>query len=250
MIDINFNLNIIDLEEVSSTTDHLLSKIKSGAIEEGTVIMTQNQTNGRGRQGNTWESDPGENMIFSILLKPGFLESRQLFIINKLTSVAICDYLNQVLGPHQPVSIKWPNDIYVGDCKIAGILTETISQPDGSFEIIAGIGLNVNQEQFPDSLPNPTSMKLICGQKYNLKEEIKELLKCLVNRYIQLRYDKYNIIDGQYLKKLYKVNEASNYLYKNEKISAQIKDVLADGRLRLLSKGNTIDVTMNELQFL
>jgi len=128
---------------------------------------------GRGQRGNSWHAAPGENLTFSIVLKPEDLPAGDMMYITFMAASAVRDYLR---SEGIPARIKWPNDIYVGKKKICGMLIENgISQGRIASSII-GIGLNLNQERFPGNLPNPTSMKLITGRSFPLKESLERLL--------------------------------------------------------------------------
>ena len=113
---------IIALDIAGSTNEYMLDKIKAGIIsEEGTVVIANYQSVGKGLDQNTWESEAGKNLMFSILLKPGFLKADQQFQLTKIISLAVYDFVRNYL-PNERIKVKWPNDIYVGNKKIAGIL--------------------------------------------------------------------------------------------------------------------------------
>ncbi|MBQ7773428.1 MAG: biotin--[Bacteroidales bacterium] len=139
------------------TLDSTNSQARREAEEscEGSVWIADFQTAGRGQRGNRWESRKGENLTFSILFKPEFLPPHKQFLISQVCAVGIYRYL---AGKGMPASIKWPNDIYIGNKKICGILIENSISGDKLSVSIAGIGLNLNQTQFASDAPNPTSL--------------------------------------------------------------------------------------------
>ena len=160
--------------------------------EDMTVWCAEYQTAGRGQRGNRWESRQGENLMFSILFRPRDLKAAGQFVISQICSVGIVRYLSD-LG--LDARIKWPNDIYIGDRKICGMLIENTLKGDTLAVSIAGIGLNVNQRVFPPELPNPTSVLLsledagTCGagmSDFNLKDELPGLLGRIFGLYGQL----------------------------------------------------------------
>lgn len=159
-------MNKIYLEEINSTNSYMLQQLSDGVkLEEGSVIYTMKQTAGRGQVGNSWESEDGKNVAFSLLLRPTFLPIRNQFIISEIVCVAIHEALTQC--GLENVSIKWPNDIYCGDDKICGILIEN-SLVGSSYSLsVVGIGINVNQMTWIGNAPNPTSMKICAGRDFD-----------------------------------------------------------------------------------
>ena len=160
--------------------------------EDMTVWCAEYQTAGRGQRGNRWESRQGENLMFSILFRPRDLKAAGQFVISQICSVGIVRYLSD-LG--LDARIKWPNDIYIGDRKICGMLIENTLKGDTLAVSIAGIGLNVNQRVFPPELPNPTSVLLSLEDAgtcragmsdFSLKDELPGLLGRIFGLYGQL----------------------------------------------------------------
>jgi len=143
------------------------------------------QTAGRGQRGNVWNSECSENLTFSILLKPVCILARDQFLISAAVSVAMVRFLasHNISG-----RIKWPNDIYVGDRKICGILIEHRINGDRLSVSVAGVGLNVNQTVFPPEVPNPTSMSMLSaeGVRFDLKEELISFLSIFYGIYDSL----------------------------------------------------------------
>src|SRR5581483_6581831 len=114
---------------------------------EGFIVRAVEQYAGKGQRGSSWLSAPGMNLTFSLLLEPKFLSLNNQFWLTKALALALAEFVASVL-PNTLVSIKWPNDIYVNDCKIAGILVENILEKSTIKFCIAGIGINVNQDSF------------------------------------------------------------------------------------------------------
>jgi len=166
--------NLVTLTEVDSTNNFLKQTLaNSTPLTEGTVIMAESQYAGRGQQQNKWHSEPGKNLTISILLKPAFLPVTQQFNLNLAISVGIINALIPVLGTG--VKIKWPNDVYFNDKKLGGVLIENIIQGQIIKNSIVGIGLNVNQTEFADWVPNPTSVKQILQKDYDLKNLLSDI---------------------------------------------------------------------------
>ena len=144
----------------------MLDALASGKdLADETIVWTKRQTAGRGQMGNGWEAEPDKNISFSMLLKPEFLHPREQFVISQITALSVRQAIAEMLNTS--VSIKWPNDIYVGDEKIAGILIENRLQGSVMSHCVLGIGINVNQERWIGNAPNPTSLKLIAGRDFS-----------------------------------------------------------------------------------
>jgi len=145
-------MNIITVESVASTNSYLKELAHSRTLDEGTVIVTRNQTAGKGQQGNAWESEAGKNITCSILLYPSFLPVQHFFLLSEVISLGVKETLDAYTDG---ITIKWPNDIYYCERKIAGILIENEITGSNISMSVAGIGVNVNQEQFLSDAPNP-----------------------------------------------------------------------------------------------
>lgn len=188
--------NIQYFKEIFSTNDYATHIIHEKQPPEFTVIVAHNQTKGRGQLGNTWHSKQGENLTFSIIVYPQHILARKQFIISECISLALMHVISQYC-PN--VSIKWPNDIYVENKKIAGILIEHTLVGQHIKSSVIGVGLNCNQTQFPDYLPNPTSLALCCNKQFSLQiilhavlAEFERLYKqTFANNSIHFDYNQY-----------------------------------------------------------
>lgn len=176
----------IRLDEVQSTNTYLKALISDRPdLPSWTVVSTSRQSQGRGQRGNSWESEPGKNITLSILLHPRKYDAFETFDLNIFVSLGLCALLEELI-PSQRIKIKWPNDIYVGEKKIAGILTENEWMNGRISSSILGIGLNINQILFVSDAPNPTSLALETGRIYPLSEMIERLLTHLQELYDRL----------------------------------------------------------------
>jgi len=225
--------NIIELQETTSTNIFAFELIKEKNIEEGTVISAISQHSGKGTGSNKWESEAGKNLTVSIILKPEFLPLGKQFMLNIITSLAVHDMVLRIIQSKADVKIKWPNDIYVGNKKIAGILIENTIFGNALKYCILGIGININQEIFISNAPNPVSLKNILNKEFELKECLALLCSCIEERYVQLKNEKYNLLNGDYLSVLFKKNELAKFNYKNKVTSATIKGISEEGKLIL-----------------
>ena len=242
---------IIRLHTVGSTNDYMIEQIRNGNINlEGTIVIADEQTSGKGMDINIWESEPGKNLTFSIFFKPDFLRADQQFLLNKSISLGVYDFIKSLVT-HQKVTIKWPNDIYVGDKKIAGILINNTIAGNELLYSVAGIGVNINQQKFPGSVRNPVSLLHALRKELDLKQVLHELLYWLENRYDQLLRGEFVQINECYLESLYRVNELHFYRFKNKDLSARITGVSDFGHLQLTTDDNQrLECDFKEIEFI
>ena len=239
---------IIRLSETESTNSYAIDMLSKARPDEGCVIIADYQTRGKGTDTNTWESEKGENLTFSLILYPKF-DAGQQFILNKAISLGISDFLRTKL-PQSEISVKWPNDIYIGDKKACGILIQNSVIGNHLDYVIVGIGLNVNQMLFTGNAPNPVSIKMVTGINYDLNELLPELLQCIFEKYAQVRPETTRKIETEYHKALYRLMEWHEYNYKGAKIQARITGTTDYGQLVLETEtGQVITCDMKEVKF-
>lgn len=225
----NHRFNVKTVAEVVSTNLAMQQLEKEGLLKNGDVLRAVNQTGGIGQTGNFWESEAGKNLTFSLFLDTHFIVATEVFQINKAVSLAIYDYL---LGKSTPdVKIKWPNDVYIGDKKIAGMLTHNSFLGDKLENSIVGLGLNMNQLKFKSDAPNPVSLKIISAVDYNLEEELDSLLQFVYLRIIQLAKGEYKQLNSDYLERLLGLNEERPFQDPLGEFKGVIKGVDSYGRL-------------------
>lgn len=244
---IEFNKNKHVLNEVDSTNNYANQLILSEAAEEGTVVLAQYQKKGKGQQGNSWESEYGKNLLMSMVLYPGFLDAGKQFLISKVVSLAIVDFLKTKLSD---VSIKWPNDIYIGKNKVAGILIENSLKGTAMFSTIIGIGLNVNQEFFFSDAPNPVSLKQITGKDYEIEAVAEKLFQNILHWYNKLKENRIAEINSVYESNLFCFGQWSLYSAKGETFEARISGIGEFGQLLLEKHDRAITEYMfKEVEF-
>lgn len=192
------------LEETSSTND----AIRGRRYAEGAVVVAERQSAGRGQRGNSWASEAGSNLTFSVLLSPQGLPVREQFYISKVVTLAITDAL---AASGIETKIKWPNDIYAGDRKIAGILIENDISGGLIVRSVVGIGLNVNQTEFDPSLPNPVSVKCLTGKDHDRAALLFDLYEALFDYYTVLAEGRREEIDELYAARLYRLGTPALY---------------------------------------
>ena len=174
---------------LESTNAYAVTLLAKSNPVEGTVISTFNQSHGRGQIGSKWESEPHKNLSLSLILKPTFLPIKDQFWLTKCIALAVKDFLGSYVN--DPVKVKWPNDVYIGQRKIAGILIQNNINSKKIHYSIIGMGININQVTFSDWVPNPTSLALESNKTYALETMQAELMPFLEYRYLQLKAGKY-----------------------------------------------------------
>ena len=227
--------HIIELERTTSTNTYTDNLLLSQKPAEGTVIIADQQTQGKGLDQNTWESEAKKNLTFSIILYPEFLNPSEQFRLIEVTSLGITDYVKTLLPLESNIKIKWPNDIYVGDKKLCGTLVQNSIVGSKLIECIIGIGLNINQEQFYSDAPNPVSLKQINGQNYDLQLCLANLCNSLDNRYSQLKNKQYSKLESDYLSLLYRYFEWHDFIIDEVKLHARIIGITKYGQLKMES---------------
>lgn len=238
---------LIILNDTDSTNNYANRLIAEGRAVNGSVVLSQYQTSGRGQRGNSWESESGKNLLASIVLFPAFLPPVNQFYISKVTSLALIE----LLANHtREVSIKWPNDIFVGNRKIAGILIETSILGNQFHSAVVGIGLNLNQEKFSGEIPNPVSLKLVTGKDFNIKESALQLAEILMKWYQKLEAGGVAEIDEVYHKNLFRMNEWAFFQKDNNRFEGRILGTGEYGQLILENRsGKQSSYMFKEIEF-
>ncbi|HEX3008699.1 MAG TPA: biotin--[acetyl-CoA-carboxylase] ligase [Bacteroidales bacterium] len=222
------NKHIARLDEVDSTNSILSAKYLNRNLPEGSVIVASSQTKGRGQGANKWHSEAGKNLTCSFVLYPSFLEASYQFYISKIFSLAVADLVSLY---SDKVSIKWPNDIYVNDKKIAGLLIEHAIERNNIKSSILGLGLNVNQKSFPSNLPNPVSLMNITQTKQDLDEILESLTNILEYRYSLLKNRELGVIDENYQSLLYRYKKLALFEVNGKRVAGSIEGVESTGEL-------------------
>ena len=192
---------IISLNKVDSTNSYL-ANLPIEQQQHGLCVSTQYQTKGRGQAQNVWESEQGQNLLFSLMLFPHEVEPDQQFAISEIVSLALVELLEQELG--KEVTIKWPNDIYLGNSKLAGILIEHTICGSMLTKSIVGIGLNVNQITFSKALPNSISMAMSTGKHYPLDKLLTSVVESLMQSYHYWTERPLSLLHQAYMQRLYR----------------------------------------------
>ncbi|MCC8034486.1 MAG: biotin--[acetyl-CoA-carboxylase] ligase [Rikenellaceae bacterium] len=231
-------------EELLSTNDDA----SEGKYSHGDVIVCRSQRRGRGQRGNGWHATPGENLTFSMVLEPRFLPAPEQFLLSMAVSLAAVDTLS---GYGIQSLIKWPNDIYVGDRKIAGILIENDICGSTLSRSVAGVGLNVNETDFPAALPNPVSMAGISGRKFDTGEVLALFLDQFDARYRLMEEGSSEIILQDYGSLIYRKGiKAPFRLPSGERFEGTVAEVKPGGALVVESDRGREEFLFKEVEFI
>lgn len=231
---------IIHIDETDSTNNWLRNRTEA---QTSCVVVADFQTSGRGQGSNKWESERGQNLLCSILLHPKDIPANKQFLI----SIAMANSIAKVVSKYvKNVSVKWPNDIYVGDRKICGILIENRLQGDVIKDSILGVGLNVNQLRFVSDAPNPISLANLTGKSFDRDELLKQLLEAFDGEWADA-----DGVRSRYLAQLYRRKGFFRYRDSLSEFNAELMTVEDDGHLVL----RTIDgyerrYAFKEVQFI
>jgi BirA family biotin operon repressor/biotin-[acetyl-CoA-carboxylase] ligase len=224
---------IIKLSLVNSTNNYFSDLLRKTKYPEGSIISALFQSSGKGLENTTWESEKGKNLLFSLVLYPDFLPVDKNFLLSKVVSLGIVNYM---LAKTDYIKIKWPNDIYYQNKKLAGILIENIIKGSDINQSIIGIGLNLNQTTFLSDVPNPVSLNQITKKTYSIDQEIVKLRSNIQFFYDKLKAGKFEEINKEYIKCLYRYNEFHNYSSNNKIFKAKITGINEFGHLQVLTE--------------
>ena len=223
------------LPSCQSTNDEAAALIAHLDPNEGLLVITDNQTAGRGQRGNQWEAKSGENLTFSLILKPSFLVATDQFWLNMAISLGIYDALQPLVG--HSLRIKWPNDVYAGDQKLGGILIENTLQGYTIAWSVVGMGLNVNQTEFGYGTATSLQKESPLPNAYDLPGLLSRLCETLEQRYLQLRSGQRDTLKINYLQTLYRYQEEHGFESEGMYFRGIICGIDANGRLAISVEG-------------
>ena len=242
------------LDSIDSTSTELRRQMSTEQLPHGYCISADFQTAGHGQATNRWESEDGKNLLFSLLLRPTIIPAAEQFIITELVTLAIINVLQDSI--RQQITVKWPNDIYVGDKKLCGILIENALCGSTIDTCIVGIGININQELFKSDAPNPVSLKQLNGRDNDRKEILEEIYHNILNYYDYLADNWHNesikqSLHYEYMNNLYRRTGYHNYSTpEGEHFSAEIEEIGSQGHLTLrLQSGECRTYAFKEVTF-
>ncbi len=223
------------LTDCHSTNDVAVSRLRSGMATEGTVILTHNQTQGRGQRSNTWHAKPGLNLTFSMVFKPNFLSVDRQFVFNMAIALGVQKELCRLVTG---ITIKWPNDFLSPEGKkIGGMLIENTLSANRIAASVAGIGINVNQREFP--VPETTSLANLTNKSYSLEQLLENLMVSVETYYLKLKAGEQETIHEEYLSQLYQFGTWASY--EDEQVfTGKILGVGKHGHLKIEKQNGTM----------
>ena len=238
----------IHLEQTDSTNAYLQRK-QSEADIRNWVVSADEQTAGKGMGNNGWESEVRKNLTFSLALDMSFLPAERQFLLSEAVAVGIIETLDKIL-PAEKLHIKWPNDIFYENRKLAGILINSTIKANMMDVSIIGIGLNVNQMQFQDWPTHPISLQHITGKEYDLQPLLEQIAESVYNK-VELLKTKPDIIEADYLKRLYRYHTWADYEVDGKVLRLLMTGIDPFGRLLLMDEADkTYCFDIKEIKFL
>ncbi len=239
---------IIYFAETESTNIQASALLSDKKRKVPFAVRAEYQTRGRGLGPNTWHSEEAMNLLCSIAIRPERLNAAHQFYLSKIAALGLYDLIAPLTA--EKTSIKWPNDILVGERKIAGILIDNTIQNNEVISSVIGIGLNVNQVDFPLFLPEATSMKTLSGKEYEVEEILELLLANFSFWYESITTWDADYIDHAYISALYRFNQKARYMAKGQEFEGTITGVEEDGRLKIQkSSGEALHFGFKEVEF-
>ena len=227
--------NLIKLKTIDSTNQYAKVYISKTTPIDGTVILAESQFSGRGQQNNKWYAKAGESLTFSIIYHTSSILAKSQFLLSMAVSIGIIEGLQD--GIKQEMSkefkIKWPNDIYYKNKKLGGILIENTIAGVYLKHSIVGIGLNINQTQFPEKIPNPTSLNLIMKEKFNLEDIFNKVLQGIEKWMLKLQSggNTTKILSKSYYTRLLGYGEILSFKTENQSFKGKVVGVENSGKL-------------------
>ena len=243
--------DIIYLDRVDSTNAYAKKLLNGSSAGEGTVVWAGEQYAGRGLGENTWHSQAGLNLTFSLILEPLFLQPDNLFCLNKAVALAVLHTVCHELPGGIQASIKWPNDIYAGNLKLAGILIEHTILGTAIKHTVIGVGINLNQEEFPAGIPNPVSLLQLTGKHYDSRSMLEQSISNLASEYSRLSSAECDKIVSDYDANLFGLGRNLVFTASASSFNGSIQGVddigrlcvlTADGGLRKFNHGEIIQL--------
>lgn len=241
------SIKILKLKSIDSTNNFLKS-YQPEQEDAITLVTADYQTAGRGQRGNSWESEEGKNLVYSLLIHPRMVRPAQIFSISEVAALSVCEALDDILSSNQESTstdgnafcVKWPNDIYYGDRKIAGILIETDMMGKRIENAIIGVGVNINQHKFLSDAPNPVSLYQITHQEVEREEVLESIVTHFKSLYTLLEQGEFEGLHTRFKNRLYRKEGYHPYSDENGQFDARISDIEPTGHIILQDRSGLL----------
>jgi BirA family biotin operon repressor/biotin-[acetyl-CoA-carboxylase] ligase len=245
------NFRVLFIDEIDSTNQWMQNRIKSGVSISDLVLCADYQTSGKGMGENHWHSEKGKNLLFSLGMDAGFIAASAQFLITQIIALAVVDELS-ALTREKDFRIKWPNDIFYQRKKLGGVLISNTIRNGQLDESVIGVGLNINQANFPEWIPRPVSLRQIVDREFDLQKILKGILRRFRYRVNQAQsMEGLGIINNEYHQKLFRIGEWHRYKIKEEIAELRIKGIGEYGMLVMETReGKTIPCDFKTIRFL
>ncbi|PWU03895.1 MAG: biotin--[acetyl-CoA-carboxylase] ligase [Bacteroidetes bacterium] len=238
---------LITLPIVDSTNNYAMAQAHARLAKEGTIYFALEQNAGKGQRGKVWKTEPGSNIIISLVLQPEMISPLYNFLLNASIALACSDFLKSIAGTD--IKIKWPNDLYWRDRKAGGILIENIIHGKKWLYAIVGIGMNINQTEFDPSIPNPVSIKQITGKNHDIPSLIFQLVSNIDSRYFSLKNGQTSKILDEYNGELFRKNEIVKLKKADKLFEATIMNVSSQGKLLVVADDSQMEFDFGEVEW-
>ena len=234
---------------IISTNADFPSSVSKTSINTNILLYSYMQSAGKGQIGRKWYSGVDKNMTFSLQIEINQLLARNQFHLNMIISLALRDWIASIVG--DKVLIKWPNDIYNKNKKVAGVLVQNTLKEQFISKSLIGIGINVNETDFPGDLPNPVSFRQICGKEFDLNMLFANMIGFLERRFQFYDEQSFANLQKQYVGNLYLLNKVSTFALSenNENFSGIIRGVSKEGQLVIDSEKGIKKFNHREIVF-
>lgn len=240
---------LLQYDRLDSTNSQAERLLREGKPAEGTIIFTHDQFSGRGQMGNEWYNDTFKNLTFSIILYPKIQFPKHQFLLNQIISLGVRETLSEHLN--KPVKIKWPNDIMVEDRKISGILIQNSISKQSISHSIVGIGINVNQDKFPEGIGKPTSLFIEKKTTEDLMSLLNKLCLRIEQWYLKLKAGNFSEINAEYHLHLYGKDEIKSFKTTDGAVfKGSIHNVLDNGLLTINTSDGMRKFMFKEIAFI
>lgn len=250
-------INLPKVDSTNSFVREMLAEegtggvVSASALPGFTLVVADDQTKGRGQVGNSWETERGKNIIFSLLCHPDFVRASQQFVLSQSIALAVRNALQKRVPEGVEVTVKWPNDIYVGEKKISGTLIECDLMGKGISNCIIGTGVNINQVEFRSDAPNPVSLAQLTGREWDREEILADIVDEFSEKYEMLREGRDEEVRAEYMACLFRKEGMHEYEDVRGRFRAEIAGVEPTGHLLLrFENGNVVRYEFKEVKFL